>query len=192
MKASAFLHCAFRSPEPLRIGKFYASLFDCGFFVHPVLAGLGVVMVKIANPEAVYRGLIEFWPLDILWDGPTTSLRRGRGGEPGSQNHLAFRVDQSKEEILNELSRRGIAARFEPRGLGMEIVCFDDPDGNFVEIFPGVDHVSLPPEAFCPVENIDAAMALFASQIEDHACHDARGKTYYPLMPVSPAPPARP
>jgi len=49
MKASSFLHCALRSPDPRQIGKFYADLFECGFFIHPVLAGLGVVMVKISN-----------------------------------------------------------------------------------------------------------------------------------------------
>ena len=56
MKASSLLYCALRSPDPVRIGKFYASLFDCGFFVHPVLAGLGVAIVKIASPESVSAG----------------------------------------------------------------------------------------------------------------------------------------
>ena len=75
MKASSFLHCALRSPDPVRIGKFYACLFDCSFFIHPVLTGLGVVMVKIASPESVFRGILEFWPLD-------TSLGRPNGLHP--------------------------------------------------------------------------------------------------------------
>ena len=58
MKVSGFLHCAVRSPNPVRIGKFYADLFECGFFIHPVLAGLGVVMVKITNPD--------FWFAELL------------------------------------------------------------------------------------------------------------------------------
>ncbi len=76
MKASGFLYCALRSPDPLRIGKFYADLFECGFFIHPILSGLRVVIVKIANPESVLRGILEFWPLDIHWEGATASLLR--------------------------------------------------------------------------------------------------------------------
>jgi hypothetical protein len=110
MKASSLLHCALRSPDPVRIGKFYAGLFDCGFFIHPVLAGLGVVIVKIASPESVFRGLLEFWPLDLLWDGATASLRRIPKSLPQMQNHVALRVDWSKEQILEELNGKGIAA----------------------------------------------------------------------------------
>ena len=62
MKVSSFLHCALRSPDPVRIGKFYADLFESGFFIHPVLAGLGIVMVKLANPESVYRGILRRSP----------------------------------------------------------------------------------------------------------------------------------
>ena len=58
MKASGFLHWALRSPDPIRIGKFYADLFECGFFIHPILSGLGVVIVKIANPKSVFRGIL--------------------------------------------------------------------------------------------------------------------------------------
>ena len=35
------------------------------------------------------------------------------------QNHVALRVDWSKEQILEELNRKGIAARYEPRGTGL-------------------------------------------------------------------------
>jgi len=139
MKVSSFLHCALRSPDPVRIGKFYADLFECGFFIHPVLAGLGVVMVKIASPESVFRGLLEFWPLDVYWDGATASLRKIPPGPIPMQAHVAFRVDRTKEEILEILTARGLQARYEPRGPGFYIVGFDDPDGNFVELFPNVE-----------------------------------------------------
>ncbi len=65
MKASSFLHCALRSPNPMRIGRFYANLFECGFLIHPVLSGLEGVIVKISSPESVFRGILEFWPFDI-------------------------------------------------------------------------------------------------------------------------------
>jgi len=97
MKVSSFLHCALRSPDPARIGKFYADLFECGFFIHPVMAGLGVVMVKIASPESVYRGILEFWPLDIHWDGSTASFRKIPPGPVPMQNHVAFRVDRRRK-----------------------------------------------------------------------------------------------
>ena len=112
VKASGFLHCALRSPDPARVGKFYADLFECGFFIHPV-SGLGIVMVKIANPEAAFRGLLEFWPLDIHWDGPTASLRRISPGPMPMPAHVAFRVDLTKEEILETIEgeRRPSALR---------------------------------------------------------------------------------
>ena len=156
MKASSLLHCALRSPDPVRIGKFYAGLFDCGFFIHPVLAGLGVVIVKIASPESVFRGLLEFWPLDLLWDGATASLRRIPKSLPQMQNHVALRVDWSKEQILEELNRKGIAARYEPRGTGLDIVGFDDPDGNFVEVFPGLKRRTFLPKHFPRAANWNA------------------------------------
>jgi hypothetical protein len=104
--------------------------FSRAFFIHPVLAGLGIVIVKIANPESVFRGTLEFWPLDVQWDGATASLRTIPAGPLPMQNHVAFRMDLAKEEIFEKLISRGIAARYEPRRPGLAIVGFDDPDGN--------------------------------------------------------------
>lgn len=42
--------------------------------------------------------------------------------------------------------------------MGFLIPVIDDPEGNMVELFPNVDHVSLPGKAFCPLEQIDAAL----------------------------------
>lgn len=183
MKASGFLHCALRSPDPVRIGKFYADLFECGFFIHPVLAGLGVVMVKIANPESVFRGILEFWPLDLRWDGATASIRRIPTGPAPMQNHVAFRVDRPKEEILAMLTAKGIAARYEPRGPGFLIVGFDDPDGNFVELFPDAEIMELPLRAFCTAQELDRVMAESASLVENLALVNQHGEVTYSLAP---------
>lgn len=166
MKVSGFLHCAFRSSDPVRIGKFYARLFECDFFIHPVLSGLGIVMVKIANPESVYRGLLEFWPLDLHWDGVEGCFRRVAPGAQSAQTHVALRVDQPKEEILEALRQGGIDARYELRGPGFQIVCFDDPDGNFVEVFPNIETVAMPPDAHCSLEDLEAVMAEKAKWVE--------------------------
>ena len=60
-------------------------------------------MVKIANAESVFRGILEFWPLDIYWDGSTASIRKIAPGPMPMQTHVAFRVDRSKDEILEAL-----------------------------------------------------------------------------------------
>jgi hypothetical protein len=183
MKASSLLHCAFRSPDPVRIGKFYAGIFDCGFYIHPVLSGLGIVMVKLAEPDALYRGLLEFWPADLHWDGPNARFIRHPEPLAPVQNHVAVRVEMSREEIFASLSGRVDNVRYEPRGPGFQIVCFDDPDGNFVEIFPGFDTVPLPPEAFCTGEELDGVMAELARYAEAEAEPDeATGSTLYPLV----------
>jgi hypothetical protein len=181
MKASGFLHCSLRSSDPVRIGKFYADLFETGFLIHPVLTGLGVVMVKIASPESVFRGILEFWPLDIQWDGATASVRRIPVGVQPMQNHVAFRVDLAKEEIFEGLTLRGIAARYEPRGPGLVIVGFDDPDGNFVELFPNIDTMEVPPQAFCDAQELDRVMAECRALLDRWASVDERGQPIYPL-----------
>ena len=183
MRASSFLHCALRSPDPARIGKFYANLFECGFLIHPVLTGLGVVMVKITNAESVFRGILEFWPLDIYWDGSTASIRKIAPGPMPMQTHVAFRVDRSKDEILEALTAQGVKARFEPRGTGLIVVGFDDPDGNFVEIFPDVETMELPPGAFCQTEDLDQVMAECTACVENFASTNEHGRTVYPLVP---------
>jgi hypothetical protein len=49
--------------------------------------------------------------------------------------------------------------------MGMLIPVIDDPEGNMVELFPNIDHMELPPQAFCPRENaaerIASVQAMF-------------------------------
>ena len=108
------------------------------------------------------RGILEFWPLDV---------------------HVAFRVDRPKEEILELLTAEGIAARHEPRGPGLLVVGFDDPDGNFVELFPDFETMELPSEAFCNAENLDRVMAQTAARVTKLASLNSHGETTYPLVP---------
>ena len=183
MKASSLLHCAFRSPDPVRLGKFYAEIFECGFYIHPVLSGLGIVMLKLTNPEAVYRGLLEFWPAELHWNGNKARFERRPAEFAPVQNHIAVRVDQSREEIFTSLEGRVKSVRYEARGPGFQIVCFDDPDGNFVEIFPNLDTVPLPPEAYCSVDELDEVMAELSRYAEAESVREeASSLTVYPLV----------
>ena len=183
MKASSLLHCAFRSPDPVRLGKFYAEIFECGFYIHPVLSGLGIVMVKLAHPEAVYRGLLEFWPEDLYWNGEKQRFERRPTAYTPAQNHIAVRVDEEREKIFATLEGRVANVRYEARGPGFQIVCFDDPDGNFVEVFPNLETVPMPPEAFCSVDELDGVMADLARYAEAEAVADTEtGLTVYPLV----------
>lgn len=183
MKASSLLHCAFRSPDPVRLGKFYAEIFECGFYVHPVLSGLGIVMLKLTNPEALYRGLLEFWPADLHWNGEKARFERRPVPFACVQNHIAVRVDQTREEIFAALEGRVGNVRYEARGPGFQIVCLDDPDGNFVEIFPDIDTVPLPPEAYCSVGELENVMAGLTRYAEAEAVTDgASGLKVYPLV----------
>ena len=155
MKASGFLHCALRSPDPVRIGKFYADLFECNFFIHSVPMSFESVLAHSLAQHS--------WPLDVP--------------------HVAFRVDRPKEEILELLTAEGIAARYEPRGPGLLVVGFDDPDGNFVELFPDFETMELPSEAFCNAENLDRVMAQTAARVTKLASLNSHGETTYPLVP---------
>ena len=168
----------------MRIGKFYADLFEAAFLIHPLLSGLGVVIVKVANPESVFRGIVEFWPLDIQWDGATGSIRRIPGGLPPMQNHVAFRVDLAKEEIFELLTLRGIAARYEPRSGGVVIVGFDDPDGNFVELFPNIETTELPPQASCDAQELDLVMAECRALLDRSAEVDEHAKLFIHWSPA--------
>lgn len=160
MKTSELLHFAFRARDPLKLGKWYAELFEGVFFVHPVMSALGIVMVKINHPEAVFDGLLEFWPWDLEWDGDATVFRQTAAiASPTSYGHCAVKVKADAETIGDELTRRGIAFRREPRAMGFLIPVVDDPEGNMVELFPNIDHLELPAKAMCPPEHIDAALA---------------------------------
>lgn len=160
MKTSELLHFAFRARDPLTLGRWYAGLFEGQFFVHPVMSALGIVIVKINHPEAVFDGLLEFWPWDIAWDGQAAVFRRiVPKPSPTSYGHAAVKVRADANAICKELQRRGIAYRMEPRAMGFLIPVIDDPEGNMIELFPNIDHLELPAKALCPPERIDAAFA---------------------------------
>jgi hypothetical protein len=160
MKTSELLHFAFRARDPLALGKWYAELFEAQFLVHPVMTALGIVIVKINHPEAVFNGLLEFWPWDLEWDGRAAVFRKIKPQPtPTSYGHAAVKVAAGSEQICEELNRRGIPYRMEPRATGLLIPVVDDPEGNMVELFPNIDHMALPDKALCQPEHIDATMA---------------------------------
>jgi hypothetical protein len=92
MRTSELLHFAFRARDPLALGKWYAGLFEGQFFLHPVMSALGIVIVKINDPEAVFDGLLEFWPRDIHWDGQAAVFRRIQPRPSTTSYGLAFAV----------------------------------------------------------------------------------------------------
>jgi hypothetical protein len=160
MKTSELLHFAFRARDPLALGRWYAELFEGQFIVQPVMSALGIVIVKINHPEAVFDGLLEFWPWDIEWDGHAGVFRKIEPRPtPTSYGHAAVKVAADAEAICSELRRRGIPHRMEPRATGFLIPVVDDPEGNMVELFPNIDHVPLPEKAVCPPAQIEAALA---------------------------------
>ncbi len=160
MRTSELLHFAFRARDPLALGKWYAELFEGQFFIHPVMSALGIVIVKINHPEAVFDGLLEFWPWDVEWDGKAAVFRKIEARpSPTSYGHAAVKVSADAATICHELERRGVAYRMEPRAAGFLIPVVDDPEGNMIELFPNMDNVPLPGKALCPPEHIDAALA---------------------------------
>jgi hypothetical protein len=160
MHTSELLHFAFQARDPLALGKWYAKLFEGQFFVHPVMSALGIVIVKINHPEAVFDGLLEFWPWDLAWDGEEAMFHKIEPQpSPTSYGHMAVKVAAEAGAIRAELDRRGIAYRMEPRAMGFLLPVIDDPEGNMIELFPNIDNLPLPGKAMCPPERIDAALA---------------------------------
>jgi len=160
MRTSELLHFAFRARDPLALGRWYAELFEGQFFIHPVMSALGIMIVKINHPEAVFNGLLEFWPWDLVWDGEAAVFRKVEPQpSPTSYGHAAVKVAADADVIVAELDRRGIRYRLEPRSMGFMIPVVDDPEGNMVELFPNVDNIPLPGKALCPPEQLDAALA---------------------------------
>ncbi len=136
MKTSELLHFAFRARDPLALGRWYAALFEGQFFIHPVMSALGIVIVKINHPEAVFDGLLEFWPWDLEWDGDACVFRKIEAQpSPTSYGHVALKVAADARTICSELERRGIAYRMEPRATGLLIPVIDDPEGNISSCF---------------------------------------------------------
>src|SRR5262245_23217913 len=160
MKTSELLHFAFRARDPLALGRWYADLFEGQFFIHPVMSALGIVIVKINHPEAVFDGLLEFWPWDVEWDGHAAVFRKIEPQpSPTSYGHAAVKVAADAQTICSELERRGIEYRMEQRATGFLIPVVSDPECNMVELFPNIDNMPLPGKALCPPEHIDAALA---------------------------------
>lgn len=168
MKTSELLHFAFRARDPLALGRWYAELFEGQFFIHPVMSALGIVIVKINHSEAVFDGLLEFWPWDLVWDGHAAAFRKiAPQPSPTSYGHAAVKVSADAATIGEELKRRGIPHRLEPRAMGFLIPVVDDPEGNMIELFPNIDHMELPGKALCPPEHIDAALAQVHEQFAE-------------------------
>lgn len=160
MRTSELLHFAFRARGPLALGRWYAELFEGQFVIHPVMSALGIVIVKINHPEAVFDGLLEFWPWDIEWDGQAAVFRKIEPRPtPTSYGHAAVKVAADSDAICAELRRRGIPHRLEPRATGFLIPVVNDPEGNMIELFPNIDHIALPDKALCPPAHIDRALA---------------------------------
>ena len=160
MKTSDLLHFAFRARDPLALGRWYAKLFEAQFFLHPVMSALGIVIVKLNHPDAVFNGLIEFWPWDLEWDGQAAVFRRITPlPSPTRYGHAAVKVAADTPTICSELDRRGISYRMEPRATGYLIPVVDDPEGNMVELFPNIDHMMLPGKALCSPDHVDEALA---------------------------------
>jgi hypothetical protein len=167
MRSSELLHFAFRARDPLKLGRWYAELLDGKFFLHPVMSGLGIVIIKLNHPEALFDGLLEFWPWDIEWDGKAAVFRRVKP-QPSttSYGHVAIKVAADANAITAELKQRGIPYRAEPRAPGFSIPVIDDPEGNMVELFPNIDHMEIPPEALCPADRVEAVAAAMRQQLE--------------------------
>jgi hypothetical protein len=182
MRTSEILHFAFRSRDPLKSGRWYAELFDGQFLFHPVMTALGIVIVKLNHPEALFDGILEFWPWDVIWDGKAAVFRKVEAQpSPTSYGHVAIKVAADAATIAAELENRGIPHRFEPRGVGMMIPVVDDPEGNMVELFPNIDHQELPPQAFCPRERADEVIAQVTEAFEKAAA-ELKVEDGVPLM----------
>ena len=75
MKTSELLHFAFRARDPLASAAGTRSCSRASFS-SPGDVALGIVIVKINHPEAVFNGLLEFWPWDLEWDGHAAVFRK--------------------------------------------------------------------------------------------------------------------
>ena len=124
------------------------------------MSALGIMIVKINHPEAVFDGLLEFWPWDLEWDGAACVFRKiDPKASQTSYGHMAVKVAADARTVSSELERRGITYRMEPRATGFLIPVIDDPEGNMIELFPNIDNMPLPGKALCPPQHIDAALA---------------------------------
>jgi hypothetical protein len=153
-------------------------------FIHPVLAGLGVVIVKIASPESVFRGLLEFWPLDLLWDGASFPSQDSEKPSPDAEPCGSSRRLVQGANSRGAKPERNRCTLRAPRHR-LDIVGFDDPDGNFVEVFPGIETADLPPEAFSASGELERVMAERAVWVNSVAVI-RDGQAIFPLAPPAP------
>ena len=102
MKTSELLHFAFRARDPLALGRWYAELFEGQFFVHPVMSALGIVIVKINHPEAVFDGL---WNSGRgIWNGTEQAAvfrKIEAQPSPTSYGHAAVKVAADARTICS-------------------------------------------------------------------------------------------
>ena len=182
MKAECILHYAFRARDPQAMGKFYAELFDGKFFLHPVMTGLGIVIVKI-SAGGCFVGLLEFWPWDVEWFGEAGEFRRVKAQPPAgiSYGHLALKIPQDPSQVTAELDRKGVKWHMEPRAPGFSIPCITDPEGNMIELFCNIDDMPLPPEALCPPEHAAGAIKAIREQFAEKTKNHPAGRGY-PLL----------
>jgi hypothetical protein len=179
MKTSHILHYAFRARDPENLGRFYADLFEGAYFVHPVMAGVGIVIVKINHPDALFNGLLEFWPWDIVWDGHAAVFRRVKPEpSPTSYGHLAVRVEAGEAEVIAELKRRGIPHRMEARSPTLSIPTIDDPEGNMIELFPRLDHMDFPRAMMVPRDQAAGVLAEMRRRFDVKAKGWPEGQGY--------------
>ncbi len=170
MRTLSLLHFAFRAKDPEALGFFYAELFGGEFFLHPVMTGMGIIVVKFGHPEAFFQGLLEFWPWNVMWDEQSGTFRR-TNAEPSktSYGHIALKVDADLLAARAELEQRGIPYTLEPRApfAGLFVASIRDPEGNRIEIFPAVDDLPLPEGALCPPEQASERIAALKRRFNE-------------------------
>jgi hypothetical protein len=168
MKTTDLLHFAFRAKDPLAMGLWYADLFEGQFFTHPVMSGLGIVCVKLNHPEALFRGLLEFWPWDIVWDGQAAVFRRiDPAPSPTSYGHVAIKVQLGADAVLAELMRRGIPYRLEPRAR-RRFASSGRPRRQYGRVVSKHRTHRTAASALCSREQIAHVMATMKSRLEQH------------------------
>lgn len=179
MRTAELLHYACRARNPEKLGLFYAELFEGQFLIQPVMAALGIALVKLNHPDALFDGLLEFWPWDVVWDSKECVFRRiAPQPSPTSYGHLAVKVAMQREAVIAELDRRKIPYRIEPRGPGFTVPTIDDPEGNMIELFPNVDTMPVPPEALIAPQSVGQVYAALRQKFAERTATHPAGAGY--------------
>lgn len=168
------MHIALRARDPDNLGFFYCDLFGGRFFLHPVMTGVGITIVRFSRPDAFFQGIIEFWPWGTEWDSQA-GVFRSNACEPGrtSVAHLAIGVEDDVQEVRDELDRKGIAYELEARApeLGLFIVSVRDPEGNQIEIFPAIEDIPIPESSLCAPEQAAERIAILRRRYASRYCN---------------------